>query len=287
MIGRVPSGIAQYFLSDRLSTRVVLNTSGNVLGRQAHLSFGSDFAESGTQEKHHLTSYERDGESGLDYAVNRYDSASLGRFLSADPLTSAKIEWPQSHNKYSYTQNEAINAKDPLGLILCFGPGCTWPENEESNPCDATFVWGGTEASFDPFCIEEAVTSETPEAVESALIPGSLKIQSSCQNVVYLPEEPDATSPNDWGPPGDNVWQDCDAVATPRGIVKIPDGCGCTVSCDGGLDYQIDCHCIIPFGINPPRLLGPGEEFPNPRLAGYTWVYTRDPYVRRGAYIFD
>jgi hypothetical protein len=29
-----------------------------MLGRQAHLAFGEEFAASGTQEKHHFTSYE-------------------------------------------------------------------------------------------------------------------------------------------------------------------------------------------------------------------------------------
>jgi YD repeat-containing protein len=64
MIATVSGGTSQYFLSDRLSTRLVLDGSGNVLGRMAHLPFGEDFAESGTQEKHHFTTYERDGESG-------------------------------------------------------------------------------------------------------------------------------------------------------------------------------------------------------------------------------
>jgi hypothetical protein len=58
MIAKVESGTSQYFLSDRLSTRLVLDTSGNVLGRQGHLAFGERFGESGTQEKHHFTAYE-------------------------------------------------------------------------------------------------------------------------------------------------------------------------------------------------------------------------------------
>lgn len=40
MIANVSSGTTQYFLSDRVSERVVLDTGGNVLGRQAHLPFG-------------------------------------------------------------------------------------------------------------------------------------------------------------------------------------------------------------------------------------------------------
>src|SRR6185369_8606970 len=80
MIAKIASGVTLYFLSDRLSVRLSLDSSGNVLGRQSHLPFGEDFAETGTQQKQHFTSYERDGESGSDYSVNRGYSANLGRF---------------------------------------------------------------------------------------------------------------------------------------------------------------------------------------------------------------
>ncbi len=40
MIAKVASGSTQYFLNDRLSTRLVLDSSGNVSGRQGHLPFG-------------------------------------------------------------------------------------------------------------------------------------------------------------------------------------------------------------------------------------------------------
>lgn len=104
-------------MSDRLSARLVLDTSGNVVGRQAHLPFGEDFGESGTQEKHHFTSYERDAESGLDYAINRGYSLVLGRFQSADPYRAkgSKVD-PQSWNRYRYSRNDPINLIDRLGL---------------------------------------------------------------------------------------------------------------------------------------------------------------------------
>jgi RHS repeat-associated protein len=88
MIAKVEVGTTQYFLSDRLSTRLVLDTSGNVLGRQGHLPFGDDFGESGTQEKHHFTSYERDGETSVNYALNRYYASQVGRFTTSDPILS-------------------------------------------------------------------------------------------------------------------------------------------------------------------------------------------------------
>jgi hypothetical protein len=56
-----PKLLVNVDFKDALSARLLLDTSGNVIGRQSHLPFGEDFAESGIQEKHHFTSYERDG----------------------------------------------------------------------------------------------------------------------------------------------------------------------------------------------------------------------------------
>ena len=117
MIAKVSSGSTQYFISDRLSVRMTVDSSGNVIGRQAHLPFGEDFAESGNQEKHHFTSYERDGESGLDYAVNRFYSGSPGRFNSVDPLRGS-VANPQSLNRYTYGVNDPINQVDPDGRFF-------------------------------------------------------------------------------------------------------------------------------------------------------------------------
>jgi RHS repeat-associated protein len=120
MIAKVASGITRYFLSDRLSTRIALDTSGNVIGRQGHLPSGEDFGESGTQEKHHFTNYERDGESATDYAVNRQYSPVVGRFGRPDPYSgSMSLEFPQSLNRLGYLGNDPVSSSDPLGLSKC------------------------------------------------------------------------------------------------------------------------------------------------------------------------
>jgi len=80
---------------------------------------GEDFAESGTQEKHHFANYERDGESGLDYAINRSHSKDLGRFQQADPYKPAGGGAdPQSWNRYAYSRSNPIDFCDPSGLNL-------------------------------------------------------------------------------------------------------------------------------------------------------------------------
>ncbi|MEK6303815.1 MAG: RHS repeat-associated core domain-containing protein [Acidobacteriota bacterium] len=122
---RKGSGTIQMFLSDRLSVRLALSEIGAVVGRQGHLPFGEDFAESGTQQKQHLTGYERDAESGTDYAVNRQYGPAVARFMQTDPSgRGCSSNSPQNANPYSYVGNDSVNRTDPLGLnwILI---GCT------------------------------------------------------------------------------------------------------------------------------------------------------------------
>jgi RHS repeat-associated protein len=117
MVAKQEGANTRYFLKDRLSVRVMLDGNGNVMGRQAHLPFGEEIAASGEAEKHRFTGYERDAETALDYAVNRYDNSVVGRFTSVDKkASSAKKELPQSWNRYTYTLNNPINLKDPSGL---------------------------------------------------------------------------------------------------------------------------------------------------------------------------
>ncbi len=107
-----------YFLSDKLSIRAILDTNGNIIGRQAHLPFGEEMGGSGTQDKRHLTSYETDSESSTDYALNRHYAQSVGRFMSADPYkTSEAALNPQKWNRYSYVLNDPIHNHDSKGLF--------------------------------------------------------------------------------------------------------------------------------------------------------------------------
>lgn len=109
------SGGTSYYLADKLSTRMITDSNGAFKGKQDHLPFGEEGGTSGTPEKHRFTSYERDSESGTDYAVNRQHSFSIGRFMQPDPVQGS-IANPQSLNRYSYTLNDPINLSDPLGL---------------------------------------------------------------------------------------------------------------------------------------------------------------------------
>jgi RHS repeat-associated protein len=61
-----------------------------------------------------FTSYERDVESGNDYALARSYANTNGRFLSPDPLEGHEGD-PQSWNRYAYVENDPIDLSDPSG----------------------------------------------------------------------------------------------------------------------------------------------------------------------------
>jgi RHS repeat-associated protein len=140
MIAKVEAGVRWYFLSDRMSLRVAMDTSGNIIGRQSHLAFGEDFAESGTQQKHHFTSYDRDDETGNDYAINRNYSPKVGRFMRPDPKQGSMSK-PQDWNRYSYVVNDPTNKQDPLGLEWVDYCKVTIDEESGEFVRDCTYLW--------------------------------------------------------------------------------------------------------------------------------------------------
>jgi RHS repeat-associated protein len=107
----------RYYHPDRLSTRVITNSAGAVVGTTDHFPFGEEIGATGQGEKHKFTNYERDT-SGNDYAMNRHYDSRQGRFNQADPLGigASSLTDPQSLNLYSYAQNDPINFNDPTGL---------------------------------------------------------------------------------------------------------------------------------------------------------------------------
>jgi len=63
-----------------------------------------------------FTGYERDAETGLDFAQARYFSSTEGRFTSADSLLGSLAN-PQSLNRYAYVVNNPLNSTDPTGHL--------------------------------------------------------------------------------------------------------------------------------------------------------------------------
>ncbi|HEY3444428.1 MAG TPA: RHS repeat-associated core domain-containing protein [Paludibaculum sp.] len=70
--------------------------------------------------KEKFATYWRDAGTGLDYAVNRYYSPQMGRFLSADPYqASGGPANPGSWNRYAYVGGDPVNFNDSAGLYQC------------------------------------------------------------------------------------------------------------------------------------------------------------------------
>jgi len=116
---RQSSGAVNYYFADHLGTsRVVVSSAGAILDDSDFYPFGGErIVTSSSGNRYKFTGKERDTESGLDYFGFRYDSSSLGRFMSPDPLTaSGRLENPQTWNRYAYVSNNPLNRIDPTGL---------------------------------------------------------------------------------------------------------------------------------------------------------------------------
>lgn len=106
----VNSNGTHYATADHLgSPRVITNSSGGVVSRHDYKPFGEElFALTGGRtagmgfsvtdgNRKKFTGYERDNETGLDFAQARYNSSALGRFTSPDPYSgSMSATDPQS-----------------------------------------------------------------------------------------------------------------------------------------------------------------------------------------------
>jgi RHS repeat-associated protein len=134
LTGPPASATTAYHIADHLSPRVTTDSTGVVTGKQAQYPFGEDWYASSSTTKFKFTSYERDSESGNDYAMMRTSVNRLGRFSSPDPLAGS-IGNPQSLNRYAYVLNDPLSLIDPLGL------GCypvTFPDGSIGFRCDVS-----------------------------------------------------------------------------------------------------------------------------------------------------
>lgn len=74
----------------------------------------------GDDVRQKFTGYERDYETGLDFAESRYYNNFQGRFTAVDPLlASGRSANPQTFNRYAYVMNRPLNLIDPTGLDPC------------------------------------------------------------------------------------------------------------------------------------------------------------------------
>lgn len=137
-----------YLTEDALgSPRVVTNSLGEVKARRDFFPFGDEiyagYGSRNTDQKYSssaddirkkFATYQRDVETGLDWAQSRYYQPKHGRFTSPDefkggpdelfdfeedasvnPTFYADLSYPQSLNKYQYGYNNPYKFNDPDG----------------------------------------------------------------------------------------------------------------------------------------------------------------------------
>jgi RHS repeat-associated protein len=172
------------------SARKLTNTSGAVVYRGEFDPHGQALLETGSAllNSRKYTGYERDQATGLDYARARMYQSNTARFTSPDPtsLRSADPRRPESLNRYSYVENDPINAVDPGGTNLeapdgssrrsCrFIYGFRGPDEEDIYTFGIVGIscsevggggGGGVEGTFDP--VDRAAIEELKKCTDQA-----------------------------------------------------------------------------------------------------------------------
>ena len=191
LLAKIDSSGTKYYHQDHLSNRMVTNSSGTDVADIGHFPYGESWYNA-AGDKLMFTTYERDAESGNDYAQARSYVNRLGRFSSLDPLPG-HISDPQSLNRYSYVRNLPVILRDPAGMDPCgvfdaknspesgntdaaeFGPRFldwgTEPEPQEPPSLCDTSGGGGGGALLDdslplPDNIEMTVVDPTPTVIQ-------------------------------------------------------------------------------------------------------------------------
>ena len=114
------NGELRYYLTDHLgSTRATIDIVGSVIESHDYYPFGlqmpgRDYLAASVRTKELFTGKERYTETGLDYFGARYYDASIGRWLSVDPLAE---KYP-SLSPYNYVANNPLSSFDPNGEYI-------------------------------------------------------------------------------------------------------------------------------------------------------------------------
>ena len=122
LLATIAGSTTTYHHADHITVRASSDgtagspTFGQKIGDQGHYPYGESWYLQNTTTKWQFTSYERDGESGNDYAMFRTYINRLGRFSSPDLLAGSAAA-PQSLNRYAYVLNDPVNLFDPWGLV--------------------------------------------------------------------------------------------------------------------------------------------------------------------------
>jgi RHS repeat-associated protein len=119
LLAKIDSSGTKYYHRDHLSNRLVTDSSGNTSAQLGHFPYGESWYNA-SNDKQIFTTYERDSESGNDYAMARTYVSRLARFSSPDPVAGSASN-PQSLNRYSYVRNNPSSLPIPLAWTPATG----------------------------------------------------------------------------------------------------------------------------------------------------------------------
>jgi RHS repeat-associated protein len=238
MLAKIEAGATQYYHEDHLSVRLMTDANGNKIGEQGHFPFGESWYSHNTTTKWMFTSYERDNESGLDYAMARFYNSRTGGFCSADPV-EGRPEDPQSWNRYSYVENDPINLTDPSGKFFGFlislvlailnavASAVVFLVHSVGTAIVSGFGWGGVVpcVSGANVCVETVlVTAKTIDVVGVSTLGGlsaaAGAAASGVQAALASPQQPPKKDCPQVPPHPNNANVDANIRATQEVVVK-------------------------------------------------------------------
>jgi RHS repeat-associated protein len=119
---RLRAGNETFYHVDGLgSTRLLTNTTGQVVDRYTYDAYGRLLSRTGTNDNpYQFAGEHRDSETGLDYLRARYYDPNLGRFISKDAFAGSLSD-PMSQHDYQYAHANPVRYTDPTGYFSIGG----------------------------------------------------------------------------------------------------------------------------------------------------------------------
>lgn len=178
------------------STALTLKPNGQVAEAISYLPYGDvRYSSAATLGAKSNTPYafagnERDQESGLNYFEQRHLSASLGRFVSTDPVTvtADRLLDPQLLNPYAYARNNPYRYVDPDGRLVFLIPAIIWGAGAAWTAYDTytTYQTEGAAAAAKALAVDAVVTAAGGAVAKGAVRAGKAAVDyfRRAENVV-------------------------------------------------------------------------------------------------------